>query len=183
MCDAPGSSQSYSCEANIQDYYWRNYIPHHIPDDALDVGCHKYVGQVLFRHFLLPACIDPYNNQIIAVRLRKRIFTENIKILCTTVPHKFYWQYVDFNDNSDHSYLTNAVNGGFEDNTTTYIGKACHMNEWKIGKVFPKERIILKGLRVWNPNGAPITSLRFVPKIRRVPEANRFILRKSIHMI
>ncbi|KRT85010.1 hypothetical protein AMK59_2383 [Oryctes borbonicus] len=144
-----------NCKAIIPDYYWRNYIPNHIPDDALEGPDGKYIGQALFRESLLPACIDPCLNRVIAVRARRRFITDNIKILCAPYSHKFYWEDVDFSckGGSDYSYLNNIVKGGFEDGCNLYIGKAYHKGEWKIGKVYPKEKRGLIGLRLWKDGG------------------------------
>ncbi|GJQ71933.1 hypothetical protein Trydic_g3042 [Trypoxylus dichotomus] len=161
-CDHCASDTS-SHEPVIQDYYWRDYNRNQIPNDALEGAEGKYIGQVNIQRNLLPACIDPCQNDVIMVRSRKQIVTENIKILCTPVPHKFYWEDVDFSCKHDCecSFLKNIVKGGFEGKYDLYIGKAHHMCEWKIGKVLPKEKKLTKGLRLWKDKGVAVSVQAF----------------------
>ncbi|GJQ72841.1 hypothetical protein Trydic_g1490 [Trypoxylus dichotomus] len=139
----------------IQDYYWRDYIPNHIPYDAFEGPEGKYIGQVVINDCILPACIDPIRNHAIAEKNGLRIVSNNIKILCTPFPYKFYWEDVDFRcpNDFDSAYLSNIVKGGFQSKYNLYIGKAYHMGEWKIGKVVPKVMENVKGLQIWNQRG------------------------------
>ncbi|KAK9711954.1 Protein of unknown function (DUF3421) [Popillia japonica] len=135
-----------------EEFYWRNYFPSEIPCDAFPGPDSKYIGQVNYSNDVcLPVCIYPQCNKAVGERAGKQEFRENIRIMCTTNAHKFFWEPIDFNCVTD-CQMKNVVVGGYQDGYNLYVGKAYHEGEWKIGKVVPKHNPY-KGLQVWNRCG------------------------------
>lgn len=123
----------------LEDYSWREYAGT-VPSDALEGGLDKngkpiYIGQVLYENKLIPGKIYKGDNKIYFEWAAKAYSTnQNVKILCSQQPQKFKWLHTKRNETG---LLINMllVNGGYEPNYSTYIGRALSDGETSVGKV------------------------------------------------
>ncbi|GJQ71938.1 hypothetical protein Trydic_g3047 [Trypoxylus dichotomus] len=145
------TTHEYECTA-VQNYYWRDYTFNWVPHDAIKAAEDVFIGQVYYEESILPASI--YKHEAITEMRGKRVITERVKILCDTDPDRFYWVEIDYRNTDDvlKGYTDYAIQGGYQDGYATYIGRALHEGQWKVGKVVPKE-IPTSGLQVWDKDG------------------------------
>ncbi|KAF2904662.1 hypothetical protein ILUMI_01517 [Ignelater luminosus] len=122
----------------IEDYCWRDYNGI-APFDAFKAGIDRdgkpiYIGQVLFQNKLIPGKIHENANAIHIEFYRAYTINETIKILCTQHPEHFEW----FPIRHDQVLLIkdkHIFEGGYQNNVTTYIGRAYWRGQLTVGKV------------------------------------------------
>lgn len=84
-----------------------------------------------------------------------------VKILCSQLPHKMYWEWVDFNK-APGQQMKNAIKGGFQEQPSfdLYVGRIMQEGEWKISKVVDMNHQD-KGIWVWTDNGGSARYYQF----------------------
>ncbi|KRT82279.1 hypothetical protein AMK59_3576, partial [Oryctes borbonicus] len=145
----------------MQNFYWRDYLHGEVPFDALEAAPGVYIGQFGFDNGPFVVSIYPHRNSAIAMHFLYTKVTENIKIFCTPEPKNFYWQTVDFAQGGV-GQMKNAVRGGYhQPNWILYIGRAMHLKNWKVGKVYDIEELDGPGMYVWGPNNTKVVLQKF----------------------
>ncbi|GJQ73010.1 hypothetical protein Trydic_g1646 [Trypoxylus dichotomus] len=162
----------HSSATFIQNFYWRDYSHGVIPQDALQAFLGIYIGQVHKPTGLITAALYPYRNDAIIMYGPREDIKEHIKILCTPVPQKFYWEEVDFSK-VNMTIMKDAVIGGFQEKWLTYIGLVHHLDSWKIGKVFDVEVTSWEGVYVWANDGERIGESAIVVMTMKSPRLRR----------
>ncbi|GJQ78249.1 hypothetical protein Trydic_g2577 [Trypoxylus dichotomus] len=130
------------------DYCWKDYIED-LPSCAISTRG-IIIAQVAYNGILPAGFYWSTKTAVTEWSGKKIVVTQAIKFLCDKNPHHFSWEYVT-SDSLTGDSLKNLVIGGFEDNSTLYIGKIFHQGEWKVSKVFPASSA-WKGFRGWFSN-------------------------------
>ncbi|KAF5292709.1 hypothetical protein FQR65_LT11177 [Abscondita terminalis] len=123
----------------LEEYCWRDFEGI-VPTDAFlagvdAVGKQIYIGQVLFEDKLEPGKIYKNDKNIYFEMGNKEIvLNENVKILCTVLPHQFKWVPTDKNN---VSLLVEEIliRGGFEPSYYIYIGRVKTNSFVGVGKI------------------------------------------------
>ncbi|XP_022909310.2 uncharacterized protein [Onthophagus taurus] len=136
-------------------YYWRVY-EEFTPHDALSTEDDKseiFVGRIpvcdnQMSVTYYPATFNSTNKIAVTfIHEMKRVFYNNIMILCTSEPKRLRWKYINSVALHDRDILNKLVPVGKETTGITYIGKVFHENEWKISTVYAHNR---PGLYIWS---------------------------------
>ncbi|KAK9752082.1 Protein of unknown function (DUF3421) [Popillia japonica] len=97
------------------NYYWRDYFPGNIPEDAIEGCADRYIGQVHHVRGDLVANIYPQNETAVTEEEGKVIYTRNIRIFCTPTPKQYRWEKIDVSKPFE-GQMENAVKGGLQAN-------------------------------------------------------------------
>nr|BCK60282.1 allo A subunit gamma2 [Trypoxylus dichotomus] len=129
-------------------YCWRDYIQD-IPPCAISTNG-IIIAQAPY-DFILPASFYPSTKTAVTEKGGKKlVLTKGIKFLCDKDDSRFSWDRVT-TDSLTGDGLKNLVVGGYESNSTLYIGKVFLQGEWQVSKVFPASSK-WKGYRGWYAN-------------------------------
>ncbi|KAF5302562.1 hypothetical protein FQR65_LT00934 [Abscondita terminalis] len=127
-----------------EDYCWRDYNGH-IPSDAFPAGLDRngnsiYLGQTLYSNLIIPGKILKNDNNIYfewaGNEVRK---SDNVKIFCTNQPQKFEWITTEKQNLLKLINELEIINGGFEPDYHTFMGRALSDGETLVGKVVCRE--------------------------------------------
>ncbi|KAB0792200.1 hypothetical protein PPYR_14159 [Photinus pyralis] len=130
---------TFLAQGSATGYYWRDYDGF-IPPDAFvaardDYGNPIYIGQVLHSDKLIPAKIL-HNDRAAYYELDNKEYEkkENVKIFCTKDPAQFEWIPTS---SQELNTITGKflVKGGYQPNSSTYIGRTTSVGETVLGKV------------------------------------------------
>ncbi|GJQ65225.1 hypothetical protein Trydic_g15628 [Trypoxylus dichotomus] len=129
-------------------YCWRDFIED-IPRCIISTN-----GIIIAQapsYGILPGSFDLSSKAVVTEKGgQKVVLTEGIKFLCDKDDSRFSWDRVT-TDSLTGDGLKNLVIGGYESNSTLYIGKVFLEGEWQVGKVFPASSK-WKGYRGWYAN-------------------------------
>nr|BCK60274.1 allo A subunit alpha [Trypoxylus dichotomus] len=99
---------------------------------------------------ILPGSFDSSKKAVVTEKGGKKLSFKNaIKFLCDKDDSRFSWERVT-SDSLTGDGLKNLVVGGYELDSTLYIGKVFLQGEWQVSKVFPASSQY-KGYRGWYP--------------------------------
>lgn len=142
LCIVCAEERSNACcvpTDDVEGYYWRDYKGE-IPRDALAAGLDKegnelYVGQVLYRGYLIPGRINGTDKKIYFIYDTEQSVTVYIKILCTQHPENYQWILTSSEEFSHLAHKNLMPEGGYQLNYEVYIGRLTLYGETHVGKV------------------------------------------------